>query len=139
MRPRRPVKMFKTENSFQYQCVKHLNARARPGVWWHHSPNEHVREQHEIIHQKRMGCFFGHWDLVIYKPHEILVDDPVTNPAAGYFIDEPHWLELKQPEGDLSENEQVFRGHLYQRGAKHKVCRDLDTFLNQCIEWELIT
>lgn len=134
MRPRRPARATRirkdNENTLQYACVDHLRIRAAPAVWWHHSPNECIRDD-TVIHQRRMGCIFGFWDLVIFKPLEVS-EVPLIE------IDEPHWFELKTRDGNLTDNEQKFRGMLYMRGAKHKVCRDVDTFVNQCLDWGLI-
>lgn len=84
-----------------------------------------------------MGCMFGFWDILIFNP-VFLMEKPNAGPGQARQIDEPHWLELKHGDGVLSDNEERFRGMLFQRNAKHKVVRDIDTFINQCLEWELI-
>lgn len=112
-----------SENQLQASCHDLMCRFRLPGVIWHHSPNEEVRDK-AVHHQKRMGMVTGFPDWAIYKP---------ATPWPR-----PYMLEFKKPGGTMSEDQWAVRKVSEEIGIEYGVCRTVDRFIELMNEWELI-
>jgi hypothetical protein len=99
------------EDAIQIALIEHLQRRAKPGVWWHHSPNGGKRDKRTGAKFKRMGTQAGAPDLQFVQ--------------AGVLT----FLELKRASGVLSVDQKRCHLAIANAGAIVLVAYGLDQAL----------
>lgn len=108
-----------TENQLTRSCHDIMCKMAAPGVFWHHSPNEEVRENTKY-HQFKMGCVSGFPDWILLKG------------ATPFFV------EFKVGHSELSEEQWDVRKRLEAQGMPYAVIRSPEAFLERVRDWGLV-
>ena len=100
--------------------VEYLKLAARPGVVFHHSPNEGRRGWKAQRDVKTHGVHKGWPDL------EILHD------GRTYF------LELKSLKGRVTPAQKACHQQISDAGFEVAICRSVDEVIAQCQAWDLV-
>jgi len=101
--------------------VEHLRLRAKPDVLWLHPANGGTRDIREAARFKRMGVLAGASDLLLWH-------------RGNSFA-----LELKSPDGRLSEAQLEFLARFNDAGGHSAVAESIDCAL-ACMEaWGLLS
>ena len=108
------------EYALQCAVVEHLRRRAPKTVRWWHTPNGGYRGVREAGRLKRMGVLPGVSDIIAVR-------------QGGIFC-----LELKSPNGRLSQDQADFLDFMETIGAGCCVCNDLDGALAVLKKWGII-
>jgi hypothetical protein len=109
-----------SERQIHAATVDYLRLALRPGVVFHHSPNEGHRGWKAQRDIKSHGVHAGWPDL------EILHD------GKTYFV------ELKSTKGRLTTRQRQCHEQLKQAGFYVETCRSLDDVITCCQSWGLI-
>lgn len=108
------------EAAIQRALVKHLRARARPGVWWAHIPNGGKRDARTGAIMKQLGARAGTPDMLFIYDGKVL------------------FLELKTKAGSVSEVQQECICDILRAGANAIVVYGLDEALSVLHRWGII-
>jgi hypothetical protein len=103
--------MRRPEQEIQKTVVQHLNRRATNGVFFFHVPNGGKKSPQMGGVHKALGVIAGVPDLIILKGGECFA------------------LELKAPNGRVSETQHVARNKMNDAGARTAVAYGLDEAL----------
>ena len=108
------------EAALQKAVIQHLRLRHKPGVLFLSIPNEAKRSAVMGGHLKAMGMLPGAADLLIVVQGRAL------------------FLELKAPNGVVSESQWAFGGAATEAGADYYIRCNLDDALNVLEAWGAI-
>jgi VRR-NUC domain len=108
------------EQDIQKALADHLRLRAAPGIYWFHPPNGGGRSAIEGAILKACGVRAGVPDL-------ILVRDGRT-----------FGLELKAPNGRLSESQRIAHEEMKAAGAEVAVAVGIDQALERLEAWQML-
>lgn len=109
-----------TEDQIQAAVCLHLTIRAMPGVVWFHVPNGGSRTAAEAGRFKALGVKAGVPDLLAVRAGKLFA------------------LELKAPNGRLSEVQREMLAKLSAAGAETAVAFGLDEALSRLTSWGLL-
>jgi len=115
-RPRRA----QPEAQIQRAICQHLSLRAKLGVLWIHVPNGGRRDAKTGAMLKRLGVRAGAPDLLLWHDGKAFA------------------LELKAPDGRLSDAQHEFLAAFNEAGGYACATRGLDEALRVLAAWELL-
>jgi hypothetical protein len=101
---------FKDEGAFQVAAAIQLRRECPPDVVWFHVPNGEERHVAVAVKLKEMGVRPGVADVIMFGRGVALA------------------IELKTPDGELSENQEGFRDAWVRAGGRHEIARNLGEF-----------
>src|SRR6516165_10331839 len=109
-----------SENQVHTAVVGHLRLRAKPDVLWLHVPNGERRDKITGAKLKRMGVLAGASDFLFWH-------------NGNSFA-----LELKAPDGRLSEAQLDFLARFNDAGGHSAVAEGIDRALAVLESWNLL-
>jgi hypothetical protein len=101
---------FKDEAAFQVAAVIQLRRELPSDVVWFHVPNGEERFVAVAVKLKEMGVRPGVADVIMFGRGVALA------------------IELKTPDGKLSENQEGFRDAWTRAGGRYEIARNLGEF-----------
>ena len=118
------------EAAIQRAVLKHLRARAAPGVFAFHVPNGGYRKPVEAAIMKGLGVAPGVADVLLFRPGAC--------PHCCSARLEGFALELKSDGGRLTDAQREFLRRFSEIGGHTCVAEGLDRALAVLARWELL-
>jgi VRR-NUC domain-containing protein len=118
--PRNSLPRRRPEDAIQRAICDHLRLRAKPGVLWLHVPNGGKRDARIGAMLKRLGTLAGASDLLLWH-------------SGNSFA-----LELKAPDGRLSDAQRDFLARFADAGGHTAVAEGIDCALTTLEGWRLL-